>query len=201
MSSKCLQPFCHHYHSSYDGVCMSKGCNCSPELYIAEGDPSFKNFAYHQSILSKMSDLHQKVTWMLESVSGMRNTSDWEFIQACWYYFIGFSYGETWSQEWFKKIEIECPPDTITRIRRKVCHAELEQLRIFNDEVKAMVKRDEEGTKAYWELTEKIKKFWADSKYIPTDINMLKKKQIKESAVFEYSISEIENIYALAQNN
>lgn len=201
MSSKCLQPFCRHFHSSYDGVCLTVGCICTPEMYMPEGDPAYKNFAYHQKILSGITDIHQRVTWMLESIQGARNTSDWEFIELCWHYFIGFQFGESWSHEWFTKIEKECPPDTITRARRKVCHNELEQLRMFNEDLKDMVKRGEDGSTRYWNLTEVIKKFWAESKYIPTDIMMLKKKQIKESAIFEYSISEIENIYALAQNN
>jgi len=194
--TKCAQPFCSHHHSDIDGICLTKGCICSPELFIPvdNGNPGYRNFAYHQKVLSTMHDVHQKVQWMLEAIPGTRNMADWEFIKTCWHYFIGFQFGDQWTQDWFDKIAIECQPETIRRARQKVCHPELETLRIFQEMLKELEKEGRDGSTAYWNLTEQMKKFWTNSKYVPTDWELLKKKQIKESAIFEYSIEELNSI-------
>lgn len=184
---------CNHHHSDYDGICLNNTCTCTPELFIPV-DPTNKTFislAYRKKILSNMTDVAQKIEWLLKAEPHTRNMSDWQFIQTCWFYFIGFQFGQIWSMEWYEKIQNECQPETIRRARQKLCHPELEQLRIFQIELKELEKKNLDGTKAYWDLTEKIKVFWQNSKYIPNDIALLKQKKIKESAIFEFSIEEL----------
>lgn len=196
---KCIS--CNHLHSDKDGQCFealkNNSCSCTPESYfpVDRTSQTYLSFAYHEKILSQMQDIHQKVEWMLTSVSGTRNLNNFDFIVTCWHYFIGFQFGHTWNKEAFEKIQKYAEPESIRRARQKVCHAELEQLRLFQEELKAITKKEGEGSQAYWKLTDKIKEFWKQSKYIPNDIALLKKKQIKESAIFEYSIQEIEDIY------
>lgn len=174
-------------------MALKHECTCTPELFIPV-DPNSKTFvglAYRQKILANLTDISQKVEWLLKAVPQTRNMSDWQFIQTCWYYFIGFQFGEIWSMEWYEKIQNECQPETIRRARQKICHPELEILRAFQVQLKELEKKGLDGSPAYWNLTEEIKKFWQNSKYIPNDFELLKSKRIKESAIFEFSIEEL----------
>jgi len=195
--TKCAQPFCGHHHSEFDGKCLTIDyCECSPELFIPVDpkNPGYRNFAYHQQVLATMHDVHQRVQWLLEAVPGTRNMTDWEFMKTCWHYFVRFDFGDTWTQEVFDKIGKECQPETIRRTRQKVCHPELETLRTFQDLLKELAKEGRDGSSAYWKLTDQMKNFWMTSKYVPTDWELLRKKLIKESAIFEYSIEELNSI-------
>lgn len=77
---------------------------------------------------------------------------------------------------------------------RYISHVGDRNQEIFNREFEIMRKKAWNGRPEYWQLTERIKQFWNESKYIPNDFAMLKKKQIKESAIFEYSIQELNEI-------
>lgn len=196
--SKCLS--CNHIHSDYDHECfeaMKQKCSCTPELYISDNkkDPRLMSESYRIKVLSQIQDMHQKIEWILTSIDGTRNMNNFEFIILCWHYLTGFQFGNTWNKETFDKIQECAEPETIRRARQKVCHEELETLRTFEEELKAIAKREGEGSQAYWKLTEQIKEFWKNTKYIPNDISLLKKKKLKESAIFEYSVQEIDDIY------
>jgi hypothetical protein len=191
--AKCAQPFCGHYHSDIDGICISKGCTCTPELFIAVDpkNPGYQNFAYHQKILATMNDVAQKVQWLLEAIPGTRNMPDWEFESTYWHYALGFQFGHTWTREWFERINKDGQPETIRRAKQKVCHAELEILRTFQDLLKELQKESRDGRPEYHKLTEQMKNFWMNSKYVPTDWDLLRKKLIKENAIFQWSIEEL----------
>lgn len=196
--AKCLS--CNHPHSEYDGQCFEalKGkCDCKPESYLPDhsSNPKYISEAYRFDVLSKIQDIHQKIEWILTSIPGTRNMNSFEFIVLCWHYFTKFRFGDMWTKEVFEKIQEEAEPETIRRARQKVCHEELEILRKFEEELKAISKKEGEGSQAYWKLTEQIKEFWKNTKYIPNDIKLLRKKKLKESAIFEYSIQEIDDIY------
>ena len=200
--TKCIT--CNHLHSDTDGQCFEvlKGnsCFCTPESYVAEdpSNPTYMNLAFHQKMLGQFTDMAQKVEWMLKAVPETRNMTDIEFLQTCWKYMLGFDFGQVWDKEIFDRISNECQPETIRRTRQKVCHDELEQLRLFQEEMKELEKHGKSlGHKEYNDLTDRIKKFWLECKYIPNDLALLKKKRIKESAIFEFSITEIEDIYKI----
>lgn len=194
--TKCAQPFCGHYHSDIDGICLSNRCSCTPELFIAidPSNPGYRNFAYHQKILVEMKNLEDKVTHMLTGVEGTRNMTNWEFVITCWRFFFGFHVGDSFSQDLFEKIAKHGEPENIRRCRQKVCHPELETLRIFQEMLKELTKEGRDGSQAYWDLTKQMKIFWMNSKYIPNDIALIKRKGIKESAIFEWSIEELNSI-------
>lgn len=189
--TKCIS--CNHHHFDSDGVCTNKTCSCTPELFIPV-DPSNKTFiglVYRNQILANLKDISQRIEWLLKAVPETRNMGDWQFIQTCWYYFLGFQFGDTWTMEWYEKINKECQPETIRRARQKICHPELEQLRIFQKRLHELEKLGLDGSTQYWNLTEEIKKFWQTSKYIPNNFDLLRSKRIKESAIFEFSIEEL----------
>jgi hypothetical protein len=157
-------------------------------------NPGYINFAYHQKVLATMHDVHQKVQWLLEAVPGTRNMPDWEFETTYWHYAIGFQFGMEWNQTWFDKINKNAQPETIRRTRQKVCHEELQTLRIFQQMLQELEKEGRDGRQEYWKLTEQMKNFWMSAKYVPTDWDLLKKKLIKENAIFQWSIEELNTI-------
>ena len=185
---------CNHQHSQLDGQCfkaLQGQCSCTPQsLIINDFD-----YEYRTKTLEHISEIHQKVTWVLEAIPGTRNLNDWEFIKTCWHYFIKFKFGDSWNIDVFKAIEENCQPETIRRARQKVCHLELEQLRIFEQEISNIVSTFGKQSNIYEEKIEQIKEFWKNTKYIPNDLTLLRKKKLKESAIFEYSILEIEDVY------
>lgn len=195
--SKCGR--CLHNHSDVDGACIERlrpngaACDCTPELFIPFNpkEPGYRNFAYHQSVVQKMSDTEERVRYLIEAVTGARNCTNWEFITLCWHYFIGFTIGMQLDQVWFERIAKECEPETIRRCRQKVCHPELEQLKLFQEELKELEKQNKNHTSEYWQVQDQIKEFWKTAKYIPNDIALLKAKGIKESGIFEWSIEEL----------
>jgi len=200
--SKCIT--CNHIHSDADGQCFEvlkgKSCFCTPESYVPENsrNPTYMNLAYHQKVLSQMKDMAQKVEWMLKAVPETRNMTDMEFLQICWKYMVGFDFGDTWDKEIFERVSKECQPETVRRARQKICHPELEQLRLFQEELKELEKHGRTiGHPDYNSVVDRIKQFWQECKYIPNDLLLLKKKRIKESALFEFSITEIEDIYKI----
>lgn len=204
--SKCIT--CGHFHAETDGECFeylrNRSCTCTPETYIPEDqkNPTFMNLAYHQKVLGQMKDMVQKIEWMLKAVPETRNMTDMEFLQTCWKYMINFDFGQVWDKEIFERISKEAQPETIRRSRQKVCNPELEQLRIFQEEIKELEKQGKSlGHKEYNDVMDRIKKFWQECKYIPNDLLLLKKKRIKESAIFEFSITEIDDIYKIINPN
>lgn len=196
--AKCFR--CNHSHSEYDKQCfeaIKSKCDCTPDLYLPKDNSNFEyvNLAYHQKALAQITDIHEKVEWLLEAVPGTRNQNNMEFIYTCWHFFTGFEFGNTWTKEAFEKIQKYAEPENIRRARQKVCHEELETLRMMQKDLRNLEKTEGKDSQAYWSYTERIKEFWKNTKYIPNDIAMLKKKQIKESAIFEYSILEIEDAH------
>lgn len=197
MPCKCAQTFCGHYHSDVDGVCMSKGCICSPELLIPvePNNPTYQNFAYHQKVMAEMSDIAQKVAWAKKAIDGTRNMDDWDFLVTMWKYAANFHPGDPFTPEVHEKIrKLGLIPENIRRASQKVCHEELQTLRMFQDLLRELEKEQRDGRPEYHKLTQQMKDFWMNSKYVPTDWGLLRKKLIKENAIFQWSIEELNNI-------
>ena len=195
---KCI--ICNHFHSNYDGKCFEsiKGnCECDAESYRSKDNatPGYSSIVYHTEILEKMKTLEEKIGHILTAIEGTRNMTNWEFIVTCWRYFFGFRLGDYFDQSLFEKIGKDAEPENIRRCRQKICHHELETLRNFQDLLQELKKEKREGRPEYHYLEKQLKQFWINSKYIPNDISLIKKKGIKESAILEWSIQEIEDTY------
>lgn len=191
--SECLR--CKHMHSNVDGVCFEnlktngRGCICDSQSYVPKEHKSgqFIPEQYHIEVLQKMQDISLKVKYLLESINGSRNLPNWAYILRCWHYFLGFKIGMSLNEYWVERINAEADPETLRRTRQKVCQPELDQLREFQKRLQAVREHSQE----YWNITNELKEFWKNAKYIPDNFELLRAKRIKESAIFEYAIMEL----------
>ena len=189
---------CTHAHSQVDGACIvalkteGRDCICDKQSYVPT-DPkkghSIPDF-YHFKILKEFQEVTQRVNYTITAIEGARDLPDWEFILLCWRYWLQFNVGDYFSEETTSKIKKEAQPETIRRTRQKICQPELDRLREFQE----ILTHTKPFSDDYWKITEEIKEFWKNSKYIPRDLEFLRAKGIKESAIFEYSIMELNDI-------
>lgn len=187
----CLR--CTHIHSPRDGMCLEnlksngQNCQCDQDSFVPQKpDLAHKSERYYFQIFQDIKGYTDKVEKTIVTIPGARNMPDWKFEQCCWRYWLGI----VLSPEQAKKIEEEGQPETIRRTRQKICEAELAILHDFQQRLENV----KEFSPEYWQITKELQKFWTESKYVPTDIEFLKAKGIKESVIFEYSISELNDI-------
>lgn len=191
--SNCLR--CTHMHSNVDGVCFvnlktnGRDCDCDSQSYVPENHRpgEFLPEQYHFEVLQKMTDITQRVKYLIEAIEGVRNMTNWQFVVAAWRYFIGFKIGMSLNEYWFDRIRLEADPETLRRTRQKVCEPELEMLREFQERLQNV----KEFSNEYWNITKEIKEFWKNAKYVPDSFDLLRAKRIKQDAIFEYSIMEL----------
>lgn len=191
----CLR--CEHTHSPIGGKCFvnlksdGRDCQCDQESFVPQKpDQAYKSEQYHFQVLNQMQDMTKRVTYTILSIEGARDLPDWKFENLCWRYWLGFKTGMIYTDEISEKIWYEAQPDTISRCRRKVCEGELNVLREFQERLQ----NTKEFSPEYWQITEELKVFWKNSKFVPRDKEYLKAKGIKESTIFEWSIMELNDI-------
>ena len=191
---------CGHQHWNSDGNCTvndktnGRDCLCDKDTLIPKdtkkGD--FLPESYYFETLSTFKTYEERVknTILVFQDRNVRDLPDWEFIALCWHYWINFKIGDVFTHAIKARIKKEAQPETIRRTRQRLVHPELETLKLFQEQLN----NTREFSPTYWELTEQIKQFWIKSQFIPRDIEFLKAKGIKQSAIFEWSITELNSI-------
>jgi len=185
---------CQHHHAEKEPhVCTLLNCdkNCDENSFVplTESDEiTDETFQYYQSVIVKLNDIEERIRYMLDCIPGMRNTDDWQFINQYWHYYLGFCAGMPYTVQLYNKIHNEAQPDSITRMRRKICEPERTAIVILQDEIKndKLTNKD----RRYWLIQSEIDQLLKESKYLPTDRKLLKSKGIKEDATKEAVLLE-----------
>lgn len=191
--NKCTN--CNHYHASTKPhVCTLLNCDkhCDEFSFVPEKSTESENtksFEYYQSVIQKLTDMEERIRYMLECIPGMRNTDDWELENQYWHYYINYCTGMVYTVEIFNIIHNEAQPDSITRMRRKICQPDHQAIVKLQKEIEGNWENGipplTPNDGRYWEIQREIKNIIKESKYLPTDMELLKSKGIKEVAVKE----------------
>ena len=175
----------HHHARTYPHVCTLLNCTCEDDEFVpfTKSTRHAKSFSYYSDVIRKMKDTETRIRFMLEEVPGMRNTDDWQFLNYYWNYYLGFKVGATYTMERRVQIGAEALPETVRRMKQKVCESELGPLLECNREIteKELTKNDPR----FWEIQSEIVKIIKESRYIPTDTDLLRAKGIKHDAIVE----------------
>ena len=183
---------CDHYHAPTEPfVCTLLQCDCDEKSFVPKDENigELKSFAYYQNVIQRLEEIEERIRYMLEVIPGMRNTDDWEFVNQYWHYYLNFCTGMVFSGEIFNTIHNEAQPDSLTRMRRKICQPDHQAIVELQKEIAGdpengippLTKNDGR----FWEIQSLIKTVIKESKYLPTDFELLKNKGIKEVAVKE----------------
>lgn len=177
---------CNHQHAeTFPELCTLFDCKCDENDFEPETTTniSSQSFEYYVSRIARLTDVEDKIRYMLEVIPGMRNTDDWQFVNQYWHYHLGFCVGMPYTNEVYNKIHTEAQPDSITRMRRKICQPDHQAIVVLQDEMKDDEITEKDGR--YWEIKREIKRIIDESKYLPTDVELLRAKGIKEDATKE----------------
>lgn len=185
---------CRHQHApTWPELCTLLGCDCDEKTFVPLTKSNDKidaaSFEYYVGIIAKLTDIELRIRYMLEHIPGMRNTDDWQFVNQYWHYYLGFCTGMIFTTELYNKIHNESTPDSITRMRRKICQPDHQAIVILQEQLKG---NPDEGIAPltpkdgrYYEVHREIKRIISESKYLPTDLKLLKSKGIKADATKE----------------
>ncbi len=183
---KCVN--CKHYHARTEPqLCTNMYCTCDESNFIPLSKSvdfdGAKSFEYYQNVIQNMTDIYERIRYMLEFIPDMRNTDDWEFVNQYWHYYLNFCTGMPYTTEIYNRIHNEAEPDDLTRMRRKVCEPERQAIILLQQEI--IDDKLDENSPRYWSIQSEIKQIIKDAKYLPTDMKLLRAKGIKETAVKE----------------
>lgn len=181
---------CTHQHAaSKPHVCTLLNCPCDETTFVPLVPiDTEKSFEYYQNRIMNLKDIEERIRYMLEFIPGMRNTDDWQFVTQYWHYYLGFCTGMLFTTELYNKMHMEAQPDSITRMRRKICEPDRTAILILQDELKNGELTNKDGQ--YWNLHSEIDRLLKESKYLPTDKELLRSKGIKEEATKEAVLLE-----------
>ena len=182
---------CNHHHAEKEPeLCTLLWCDCDEKTFepIESNQNTEETFQYYQNIIAKLKDIEERIRYMLDCIPGMRNTDDWVFVNQYWHYYLGFCPGMPYTVQLFNTIHKEAQPDSITRMRRKICEPERTAIVILQDEIihDELTNKD----RRYWLIQSEIDQLLKESKYLPTDRKLLKSKGIKEDATKEAVLLE-----------
>lgn len=168
-----------------DGIMMCGSRFCTNYQEIKDDTPT-ESIIYHREVMLKMKKHKDRIIYLLETKPKTRNYDDWEFLQFYWLYLLGFTKGMEWTKFWDDQIRKFAMPDTISRAKRMICEIELIELK----EMLKPLAGVEEGTPDWWMGQHKIAEFLKLTTYIPTNLDLIKAKLEKQSAIFELVVME-----------
>ncbi len=178
MTEKCSK--CGEEMYEIDGILMCKGKYCTHYKTIVEETPT-ESLVYHREVMFRMKKTRDRIVYLLTTKSQSRNYDDWGFLNFYWKYFLGFTKGMEYTDFWYNQIKKFALPETVRRSHQEVCEDELKLLR----EMLKLLKGVEYHSAEYFNLQHQIKEHLKTTKLIPTDLNLIKKKLEKQSAIFE----------------
>ncbi len=178
MTEKCSK--CGEEMYEVDGILMCKGKYCTHYKTIVEQTPT-ESLVYHREVMFRMKQSGQRIEYLHLTKPKTRNYDDWDFLNFYWEYLLGFTRGMEYTDFWKNQIRKFALPETIRRARQLVCEPELKIIRGFLKQIETVQRHSPE----YFLIKNEIQKFLKTTKYIPTDVDLIKKKLEKQSAIFE----------------
>ena len=183
MTEKCSK--CGEEMYEVDGILMCKGKYCTHYKTIVEQTPT-ESLVYHREVMFRMKKTPDRVKYLHLTKPKSRNYHDWPFLNFYWEYFLGFTTGMEYTNFWKNQIQKFALPETVRRSRQMVCEPELNIIKEFLKQILKV----ERHSPNYFLIQNEIQKFLKTTKYIPTDLNLIKKKLEKQSAIFESVVTD-----------
>ena len=169
-----------------DGIMMCGSRFCTNYEIIKQQAPS-DNIIYHREVMLRMKKTSERVKYLLETKPKCRNYDDWEFLNFYWGYFLGFTEGMQYTDFWKYQIKKFALPETVRRSHQMVCEPELYIIKLM---LTNHVTSGYSEIQLHYALRCDVTKFLKSTKYIPTDLDLIKKKLEKQSAIFESVVME-----------
>ena len=164
-------------------MCGSRFCT---NYKIVKSEAPSESIIYHREVMLRMKKTSDRVKYLLETKPHSRNFPDWIFLNFYWEYFLGYTKGMEYSDFWKNQIGKFALPETVRRSHQLVCESELNTIKEYLKQVE-----DEAYFSPNCHLVQhKIQQFLRITKYIPTDLDLIKKKLEKQSAIFESVVME-----------
>ena len=167
-----------------DGIMMCGSRFCTNYTTIKQDAPN-EEIIYHREVMLRMKKTKDRVKYLLETKPKTRNYDDWDFLNFYWEYLLGFTRGMEWTDFWKMQIRKFAIPETVRRSHQQICEPELA-------EFKAMLQNYDENRTTMLDdsYKEAVTAILKKCTYLPTDLELLKSKLGKESAILEHVIME-----------
>lgn len=190
---------CEHNHAG-EGipVCKEIQCPCPPDGFqpdkkIVEKEKALekKDDQYYMELLARYHTIEQKVEQLILQVPGVKNKNEWHFWFSFLHYNKIFYIGDIFGVQMFHNIEkLKVTEHNINRIRRKICHEELQTVKDMDKEMRDIQTTCDNNKQAlpmrFYSLQQQKKEFIANSIYMPNDLTVLRTRGIKEEVIKEY---------------
>ena len=171
-----------------DGIMMCGGKFCTHYEIIKQEAPS-KTIIYHREVMLRMKKTVDRVEYLLLTRKNTRNLDDFDFLCFYWEYLLGFTIGMEWTSFWKLQIKKFALPETVRRSHQMICEPELKIIKDLLEPVKQTMNQYLDMpliNQAHYD----IDKFLKSTKFIPTDLELIKKKLEKQAAIFETVVME-----------
>lgn len=139
------------------------------------------NFAYHQSVIQKFGTHRQRIKYLLENITELRDLDDWDFYWEYVHYYQGFSPGMQFDNLWKVQLKRNANFDSVNRSLELVRHDEY----VLAKEFVNAIRKHEERSPLWWSGIYELRKFLKSCKYIATNPDLLLKKIVKQNAILE----------------
>ena len=161
-----------------DGILMCGSRFCTNYEIVKQESPS-DTITYHREVMLRMKKTPDRVKYLLETKPPSRNYTDWKFLNFYWEYFLGFTRGMEYTFFWINQIEKFALPETVRRSHQMVCEPELLMIK------KLLLENLKYHSPQFFSARYNITNYLKTTKYIPTNLELIKKKLEKQSAIFE----------------